>query len=295
MSLAVKMERSETAITEHAMTQAGEIAERTGRDRSLDEGDELDWPVRTLTGGKHGCQLLGGAAGGSEARCRSEWRYDGKRGTNRRPEREWWLRRLVRMRAELASAELLAHRGHLVTAITAESTNLDGLNIVVQVLSARSGDRQRLLTVCVVNRQVQARVWPMSIACSRHSSKRIDTEGGAGKCLPYPGPAIEAMDEEGASMELVYRNQRTLAVGHGCAANWGIGEGPKRAWRSGVCACYGPGGLGRLAHADWVSAECLPAVEIPNMTPEITGELERAGCCVDAGAGGVSAGAGWHV
>jgi len=265
----------ETAITEHAMTQAGEIAERTGRDRSLDEGDELDLAsANAYRPGSMAASFL--VALPEEAKLVVEvngGRYDRKGVRIAGQEREWWLRRPVRMRAELASAELLAPSSHLVTAITAESTNLDGLNIVVQVLSRpRSEDRQRLLTVCVVNRSAGQGMADEHCLFQAFFKARIDTEGGAGQVLPYPGPAIEAMDEEDASMELVYRNQRTLAVGHGCAANWGIGEGPSELGDLAYARAMDQADWGGAAHADWVSAECLPAVEIPNMTPEITGE-----------------------
>ncbi len=137
----------ETAITEHAMTQAGEIAERTGRDRSLDEGDELDLAgANAYRPGSMAASFL--VALPEEAKLVVEvngGRYDRKGVRIAGQEREWWLRRLVRMRAELASAELLAPSSHLVTAITAESTNLDGLNIVVQVLSRHEA---RIASAC---------------------------------------------------------------------------------------------------------------------------------------------------
>jgi Helicase conserved C-terminal domain len=76
----------------------------------------------------------------------------------------------------------------------------------------------------------------------------VRVEGG--KLLPYPeSRRFEAeMDDDEKSLALLYSNSQTWAIGHGCAAAWDAepGETP-----------------------DYIYADCMPAVELPSMTPDI--------------------------
>ena len=47
------------------------------------------------------------------------------------------------------------------------------------------------------------------------------TDAGIGAVLPYPGPRWENLDDEERSNRLLHRHSPVLAVGHGCAADWG--------------------------------------------------------------------------
>ncbi|WP_343899479.1 helicase-related protein [Arthrobacter rhombi] len=69
-------------------------------------------------------------------------------------------------------------------------------------------------------------------------------------------PLIDSTDEEMAELALLFRNTRTFARGHGCAANWGepVGDCVDRIW-----------------------AETLPTYEGPSPTPDIT-VVDEAGC-----------------
>ena len=117
-------------------------------------------------------------------------------------------------------------------------------------------DGTSLVTVSVVNRTGHAE--PVDTGCLFQVRFTVRVEGGeAGGILPYEdrdvrGPTV---DEEEASLELLYRNARTFAVGHGCAADWvGSEEGM----------------------ADQVSAECLPEYETPSITPDVADENGEA-------------------
>ncbi len=71
-----------------------------------------------------------------------------------------------------------------------------------------------------------------------------------GEFLPYPEserPFME-LDKDEKTMELLYRNTRCWGIGHGCAAGWNAPEG------------NAPSVL---------TADVLPAVELPSMTPDI--------------------------
>lgn len=78
----------------------------------------------------------------------------------------------------------------------------------------------------------------------------FEVEVAGGMFLPYPEserPFAE-LDKDEQSMELLYRNTRCWAIGHGCAAGWADfgGERPKI-----------------------ITADVLPTVELPSMTPDI--------------------------
>ena len=71
-----------------------------------------------------------------------------------------------------------------------------------------------------------------------------------GRLLPYPESRRleEDMDDDEKSLALLYSSSQTWAIGHGCAAAWDT--------ESGECP-------------DYIYADCMPAVELPSMTPDI--------------------------
>ena len=74
-----------------------------------------------------------------------------------------------------------------------------------------------------------------------------------GHLLPYPEHrrAVENLDDDEQSLALLYRDSRTWAIGHGCAAGWDAA----------------PGSVPASVYAD-----AMPAVELPSMTPDIRNE-----------------------
>src|SRR5690606_35164393 len=65
---------------------------------------------------------------------------------------------------------------------------------------------------------------------------------------PYPEVEQPDRDEEEQSIDLLYRNKRTYAIGHGCAAGWSdVDDGT----------------------VTWVRSEPLPAYEVVSLTPDI--------------------------
>ncbi len=60
---------------------------------------------------------------------------------------------------------------------------------------------------------------------------------------------FEQLDDDEKTLSLLYRDQATWAIGHGCAAGWDLADG---------------------GAPDAVFADVMPAVELPSMTPDIT-------------------------
>lgn len=60
---------------------------------------------------------------------------------------------------------------------------------------------------------------------------------------------FEQLDDDEKTLSLLYRDQATWAIGHGCAAGWDLVEGEV---------------------PDAIFTDVMPAVELPSMTPDIT-------------------------
>ncbi len=169
--------------------------------------------------------------------------------------RTWWVRRAVSMRAEFSGENLTNSKSGRVLPDKDKLKIQNQADMALQIeLYIHPFDRgitnQRLLTVCLVNRTgesgeenklFQSR-FRLSVV-SDHGKKHI---------LPYPGPEFSSLDEEEKSMSLLYRHEHMFGVGHGCAAMWDYKD--------------------RGNKAEWISAECLPAIETPSITPDILDE-----------------------
>lgn len=86
-------------------------------------------------------------------------------------------------------------------------------------------DNHRLLTVSLINRQSRM-AGPIDRSCFFQCGFRVDSQNPFDWILPYPDRprgAAKASEEE-AILDLLYRDRRTFAVGHGCAAGWADGR-----------------------------------------------------------------------
>lgn len=77
---------------------------------------------------------------------------------------------------------------------------------------------------------------------------------------PYPEVELPDRGHEDQSIDLLYRNKRTYAIGHGCAAEW-------------------EGGVG--SPVPFVAAVALPAYEVVSLTPNLYRVGERGGYLLD--------------
>lgn len=173
-------------------------------------------------------------------------------------EREWWLREPVIIEARFKASDLCFKGEGLVKAYTLKEENTEGLDLRLEVFSRQHESlNARLLTVYLINRTSKKNNkdgdnQPYDGICLFQSwfKASIVAPGDKPRVLPYPGVSLEQMDDEEKSLALLYRNAQTYAIGHGCAADWEASQETGRAW--------------------WVSAECLPVVEVPSTTPDIT-------------------------
>jgi hypothetical protein len=166
-------------------------------------------------------------------------------------DREWWLRSPVRLCSRFRRDDFPSSHAGYATERNADRENVDNLDVQIEVFARpyRSQTNEFLVTVCLVNRQQSVGRLDLQSLFQCHLDVTIESGGSVGgTILPYP--TSEPLDSEERSQKLLYRDKLTFAVGHGCAADWVLGDTPTSA-RS-------------------VSAECLPVFETPSTTPDIT-------------------------
>ena len=174
------------------------------------------------------------------------------------PGQRWWLRRPVEGSVRLRAGELIGNGS--VTSVSVDTGGPLRLDVVVRVRPYAQGDRLYLVTVSLVNRSeptdAEGSLIPMDERCLFQSrfSVRVDGPDGTGAIHPYPESRGAARDRESASIDLLYRRERTFAIGHGCAADWSA-----------------PPFRTELERVDEVRADCLPWFETPSITPDIVG------------------------
>ena len=188
--------------------------------------------------------------------------------------RSWWFRRPLRARVEFDASELVSD--HVRTSRrTLDPDDGGPLRLDVEVYSrpyagpGSNGGTGRLLTIALVNRSEVTERLDAVCLFQTGVAVHVVTRGGGGEFLPYPTadefglhdarhrrdtererPGLQAALEEEESLALLYRNSRTYAIGHGCAADWDTPD---------------ENGRVRTVHSTY-----LPRVELPSMTPDVT-------------------------
>lgn len=259
-------------ITEPAFKQTERIEQQLGQSLLIDDGDnDLDLSsANTYRPSSIGISFLAEFPEGSvlvvEA---SGGRYQQKKVKVAGKERDWWLRIPVKLRAEFSASTLCRSNTLIIKPDKMDMESMDGLEITVEILSRPQPDpRQRLLTVCLVNRKQAATSVDQFCLFQSFFKVSVQTPDGHPHILPYPNPQASQLDEEEESIALLYRRSQIFATGHGCAANWGMGDGPVEASSIEFSRVESSNYEHKRVH--WVSAECLPIFETPSMTPNVT-------------------------
>jgi hypothetical protein len=171
----------------------------------------------------------------------------------------WWWRRPLTQKGSVPGSVLLAETNRLKIVDTTPEGDRPRIAPTTQVFSrpvpGADDPELRLVTVAVVN-QV------MGTGPSSALFQMGFTVAAAGGLViePYPELALPDRDDEEQSTDLLYRNKRTYAIGHGCAAEW-------------------EGGAGSLVPL--VRAVALPAFEVVSLTPNIYLTDAAGNYCLD--------------
>ncbi|MCY3662770.1 MAG: helicase-related protein [bacterium] len=161
--------------------------------------------------------------------------------------RYWWLRRPFRLTGTVHGDVLLTATRTLKIVNTTAADEQPRIAPTTQIYSRPiPGDPSpdlRLVTIAVANQTSASgpgsALFQVAFTAAALSGLRIE---------PYPEVEHPGRDHEQQSIDLLYRDLRTYAIGHGCAAGWGEVTG---------------------GAASWVNAEPLPAYEVTSLTPNV--------------------------
>lgn len=184
-----------------------------------------------------------------------EVRYESPEGSGAR---QWWLRSSVSISADFhGSAIRTQSRKKLEGAVVPSGEGAQGLDIGIEIyVRPWKSEGEYLITACAINRTKGSSSNSQYCLFQSGLEVRIEQPDNQSCFLPYPDAfqmsgADLPLDEEEQSLALLYRNNLTYAVGHGCAANWQEGSPD--------------GGIMTLR------GESLPTFEAPSMTPDAVG------------------------
>jgi hypothetical protein len=160
---------------------------------------------------------------------------------------EWWVRRPFELTGEISSQVLLDEVGKLkvvgTTPVADKPRIVPATRVFSRPVPGAVDHGLRLVTVAIVNET--AGTGPANALFQM--GFRVTARGGL-TVEPYPEADQSDHDEEEQSIDLLYRNRRTYAIGHGCAANWGEA---------------------RDTTVNWVESDPLPAHEVTGLTPDV--------------------------
>jgi hypothetical protein len=247
-------EAREAAGGDDALSQAGadrlrQAAERIAEERHADDDDYELASVNSYRPSTMAVTFLAELPQGAKLQVRATGgRYERKEVAIPGSTRVWWLRKPVEAEATFTADHLLEGAGRRV--VPGEFVFGDHGPLKLEIVAyprERKEERQTLVTVCLVNRSDGAD----DDACLFQATFEADVASDDGKphILAYPDPEGRARDDEEESLDLLYREAQTFAVGHGCAADWSSSD---------------------AAHARTVTAAPLPVFEAPNVSADIT-------------------------
>ncbi|KQR52356.1 helicase [Leifsonia sp. Leaf336] len=161
---------------------------------------------------------------------------------------EWWVRRPFQATGAIPGRTLLQETNRLKVVDVSRSDGIDNVPVAVRVfsrpVSGSDDDTLRLVTVAVVNDT------PGSGPASALFQVGFSVSADEGSDIaPYPEVDLPDRDAEQKSLDLLYRNQRTYAIGHGCAAEWGV--------------------VDESGNTSRVDAVALPAHEVVSLSPNV--------------------------
>lgn len=161
-----------------------------------------------------------------------------------------YIREQLELEFRIKGKDLLEATGKFLKIDPVQKQGPDALQISLEVLarpfSTQNGEVLRLITVNLVNRSGQ-QGGDEQCLFQAYFDVQFEHHGEVLAAIhPYPQPVRN--DPEEQSNSLLYRKTPTFATGHGCAADWLEADEHR---------------------ALVVRAECMPAREVPSITPDI--------------------------
>lgn len=160
---------------------------------------------------------------------------------------DWWCRRPFTLNGSLRGSSLVSQTSQLTTVDTVPEGIQPVIEPMTQVFArpvpGGEDPALRLVTVAIVNQRLDkgpdSALFQIGFTVTATDGLTIE---------PYPEAERCGRDDEEQSIDLLYRNKRTYAIGHGCAAEWDGGGGTP---------------------VSEVRAVALPAYDVVSLTPNI--------------------------
>ncbi len=173
--------------------------------------------------------------------------------SSKRQKFHWYLRRPVKLTYELYGKDL----GNDMIVLEPLSTeNADGLGLVLEVLCREpDADLKRLTTVTLRNNTPCSKIGMKEYCSVFQTTFKVSVIGPETdwQIFPYPLDSLTGSttkNEEDLSLQMLYSENNTFAIGHGCGTDWGLEQG---------------------GATDWVKTECFPKAETPNIDYTLKG------------------------
>lgn len=140
---------------------------------------------------------------------------------------DWWVRKPFAVAIDCNTSTLSSGVSRL-TAKADQATGdapVDSIDFRILSRPAKT-DGQKLVTVAVINRSMAGSHSAEHCLFQAELKVTAISKQGDGGILPYPEFQVsdngesKHHDDELLSYELLYRHDRTFAIGHGCAADW---------------------------------------------------------------------------
>lgn len=173
---------------------------------------------------------------------------------------DWWRRRPFTLVGNVPGSVLREETNRLKIVPMNPVGDAPGIAPTTRIFSRplpESDDPElRLVTVAVVNQVMgtgpSSALFQMGFTATAKDSLVIE---------PYPQVELPNRDDEEQSIDLLYRNKRTYAIGHGCAAEWDDAS---------------------ASRISSVRAAAMPAYEVVSLTPDIYLTNEDGNYLLDA-------------
>lgn len=123
------------------------------------------------------------------------------------------------------------------------------LTLLVECAPRVQDDGSLVVTVVLRNVTTASSRYELESGSLFQSHFEVMVQGG--QILPYPESPMpfDRLDSDEQSLALLYRDSKTWAIGHGCAAGWELDPSGRK--------------------ATGVYADAMPVVELPSMTPDV--------------------------
>jgi len=165
--------------------------------------------------------------------------------------REWWVRRKISWKHPFDCTKFEDKK--LIKKLSTEFEIALPVKLELQLLTRLRSENNWLITVALVNlAESTERIDTHSVFQTQFKVSVVRENSRVDSIKPYPDIKSEMLlqeDSEARSLDLLYREAPTFAIGHGCAATWDEKWGVKRS------SC--------------VRADPLPMFEAPSVTPNV--------------------------